>query len=125
MSRKSHRRCWLALDFGIGHFGRWRVCPAVLVCEEREAVLAVDQSLVKFAELLADFARKPAIWEQLHRLGTYLEAVQPGDTSDPPKGLPFVEFLGTRPWKDLVSESDYFSSAADFNYGEEGVASAH
>ncbi|MCH7989599.1 MAG: hypothetical protein IID46_10700 [Planctomycetes bacterium] len=69
---------------------------------------------------MADFARKPAIWEQLHRLGTYLEAVQPGDTSDPPEGLPFVEFLGTRPWKDLASESDYFSSAADFNYREEG-----
>jgi hypothetical protein len=99
-------------------------------CPERATVLAVDDALVQYAQALISFARTDAISSQLLRLGRYQNDVPEGDSSalDPrfgselqpptPLGLRNVEFVASRPWRDLASTRDYFRPVSQFNLTE-------
>ncbi len=111
---------------------RWPVerLTGEMDCTEREAVLAVDDELVRYAKALCAIAQTDEIRRQLLRLNRYLGVVDDGDQSalDPspekgsrpksPLGLTFVEFLGSRPWRDLASAWDYFRPVSQFNLKE-------
>ena len=96
-------------------------------CEERRLVEDVDALLVRYAVALKDFARSDGILSSLLRLGRYGEEVSEGDPSaiDPssadavpsssPLGLPNIELIASRPWRDLVSAYDYFYATAQLN----------
>lgn len=117
---------------GFRHRARWPIdcLTGEKDCPERDAVLAVDQALVTCAKSLSRFARLEPIWNQLMRLGPYQNEVPEaapsafdspcGDESQPPTplGLRQVEFVASRPWRDLASTEDYFCPTAQFNYNE-------
>ena len=89
-------------------------------CPERQAVMAVDELLVRCASALSSLAQSDVISQQLLRLGPHGEDVRegnrraldgaPDDSSLPPTPLGFrgVEFIASRPWRDLTSPWDYF-----------------
>ena len=94
---------------------------------ERDAVLAVDDALVRCAKALSAVARRDEIWRQLLRIGLSPEKGQEGAprSLDPqpvdctlrptPLDLRTVEFLAQRPWRDLASAWDYFGSSSQLN----------
>ena len=99
-------------------------------CPERDAVMAVDDTLVRCASALSSVAQSDAISEQLLRLGPFGEEVSEGDlraldgvpedSSIPPTPLGFrgVEFIASRPWRDLTSPWDYFHPTSQLNLTE-------
>lgn len=99
-------------------------------CHERDAVRAVDASLVRYAEGLLNIARSPAIERELLRMDPYQNQVKPSDASvyDPPpeeddhRRVPLrmrqVEYIASRPWRDLVSVWDYFCPVSQMNLSE-------
>ena len=99
-------------------------------CPEREAVMAVDKSLVRYASALRSLAHTDVISRQLLRLGRYGVEVEEGDPSAldetpedsslprTPLGLRGVEFIASRPWRDLASPWDYFHPTSQFNLTE-------
>lgn len=97
-----------------------------LDCPEREAVRAVENSLVCCAEALQTFARNDAIWQQLHRMGRYGGEVVFGDPialdgspdAPAPVGFRQMECIASRPWHDLASVSDYFRPTSGLNLAE-------
>ena len=99
-------------------------------CYERDAVRAVDASLIRYAEGLLNIARSPAIERELLRMDPYQNQLKPGDASvyDPPpeeddhRRVPLrmrqVKFIASRPWRDLVSVWDYFHPVSQMNLRE-------
>ena len=99
-------------------------------CPEREAVIAVASSLLRFAAALQSLAKTDAISQQLLRLGPHGEEVRMGDpraldgtdgtTALPPRplGLQGIEFIASRPWRDLASSWDYFHPTSQLNLTE-------
>jgi hypothetical protein len=111
---------------------RWSIerLTGEINCSEREAVLAVDESLVRCAGALCSVAQTDAISRQLLRLGPYQNEVDEGDPSAldavpensslPPTPLGFrgVDFVASRPWRDLASAWDYFHPTSQLNLTE-------
>jgi hypothetical protein len=97
---------------------------------EREAVIAVDKTIVHYAGRLLAFAKEDAIYEQLRQLGPYQNHVEKGDPSaleSPhedsslprlPIGLRAVESIANRPWRDLASTRDFFRPTSQLNLTE-------
>jgi hypothetical protein len=106
---------------------RWPIehLAVKMATAERAMVEAVDADLVGCAQRLATFARLPAIRAALLRLGPDNELLLTGDPkgSDPgarhaegtPLGLPAIEYIARRPWRDLVCVQDYFYPANELN----------
>ena len=98
-----------------------------MLCEERSRVGSVDTALVACASALAAFAEQPDIQQQLLCLGPFNGWLAEGDPQgqDPvaskergkpiPLGVSTMEFIASRPWRDLVSIYDYFSPFSDLN----------
>lgn len=93
-------------------------------CPERQAVLAVENGLLRYAEALLAVTQSDEMLYQLSRLGRYLGTVSEDDqaASDPALqvgessyGQQSVEFVASRPWRDLASAWDYFHPASQFN----------
>ena len=97
---------------------------------ERALVEEIDAGLVECACRLVESARRPAVSEALRRLGPRNEwlpeahaADQASSSTDShgsaaPFGLEAVEFLGRRPWRDLVIVHDYFYPVGDLNLSD-------
>jgi hypothetical protein len=95
--------------------------------EERGLVDTVDEGLVECARQLAAVARQPALRKELLRLGPHNDRLPEGDPrghvrgADGPEGapvpldLPVVEYISSRPWRDLVAVIDYFYPVSDLN----------
>lgn len=97
------------------------------LCEERSRVGSIDTALVAYASALAAFAEQPDIQQRLLCLGPHNGWLAEGDPQgqDPvvskergkpiPLGVSTMEFIASRPWRDLVSIYDYFSPVSDLN----------
>ena len=106
------------------------------MCEERALVEATDRSLIDCAAAHRQFAIQPEHLQRLLRLGTSAELLQEDDprgqdsvaTTEQghpvPLGLAAVEFIATRPWRDLVEKYDYFHVVMELNLKDDPAKAA-
>lgn len=108
---------------------RWPIdhLGGATLTDERSLIKLIDAGLVDFAQQLAGFARLPAIRTPLLRLGEHNELLPEGKSTgsarrnksakktSTPLGLPAIDCIARRPWRDLVTTQDYFYPASDLN----------
>ncbi|MCA9146314.1 MAG: hypothetical protein H6822_28310 [Planctomycetaceae bacterium] len=90
--------------------------------DERRVVAAVENGLLRYAKALLAVADSDEMRYQLSRLDQYLgirsrdsESDNDDEVKQSSLGLEAVEFIASRPWRDLVSWRDFFGSASQFN----------
>lgn len=111
---------------------RWPIEHLIddVTCSERRLVLDVDRTLIEIARQLSSIARQEPIWNHLLHLGPYQEEVADyvtqmldmcaGETvTSLPLDLAEVEFIASRPWRDLASANDYFHPTSQMNLRDE------